>query len=359
MPDVDKVLKIGFSSFLIDNTWTIVKTRPFEWSDRAEWPVLSGCNVKTTRLSHKATQCSRTPLNMPKRKRGQEKPRQAEARESEVVDHSVLGGLKGGYRVTGDDDSITEDGAVQPFKIPFKERAIVCERRGDKDEPDLIFTHGAGGGLANPATKEFAEGFAEVSSIVCFQGTMNLQSRIQTFHAVIEHKKVDCALGGRSMGARAAVVAAQQSDGAAVNALVLVSFPMVGGKKRESREQILLDLPDNVDVLFVVGSKDSMCDMDHLNRVIGKMKARSWVVEVQRADHGMSLRPNDGVQPIRMKTGSIAAQWLAERDASKRYCLLSWDEASKAVVSDGWQHRSMATKKDSSSDHRPAKQRKK
>lgn len=164
---------------------------------------------------------------------------------------------------------------------------------------------------------------------------MNLQSRVSTFQAVVEHEDTQPALGGRSMGARAAVLTAQQPQ-YGVKALVLASYPMVGAQKGDSREQILLDLPERIDVLFIVGSNDSMCDIKHLRTVMQKMKARSWVVEVKGADHGMSLKQKAGVQPIRKETGTIAAHWLLERDESKRHSSLSWSGADSKVVSTGW-----------------------
>ena len=239
----------------------------------------------------------------------------------------------------------TADEGFKPFTVTSKGKETHCERRG-ADIPSIIFTHGAGGGLSNAATKDFADGFAEVSSVVSFQGNMNLQARVNSFQAVIEHEDTKPALGGRSMGARAAVLAASQPD-SGIEAVVLANFPMVGAQKGDSREQILLDLPENVDVLFIAGSNDSMCDMEHLQRVIKKMKARSWVAEVQGADHGMSIKPKAGVQPIRKFQGTLAAKWLRERDEAKRYCLLSWSDGK--VGSTGWQDDPKAGKAGSAS----------
>jgi pimeloyl-ACP methyl ester carboxylesterase len=235
------------------------------------------------------------------------------------------------------DDSPTQategQSKFESFKVASNGNDIACERRGRDSKPSLIFTHGAGGGLSG-ATQDFADGFAEVLSIVSFQGNMNLKSRWKSFQAVVEHEGCRPALGGRSMGARAAVLAASQPD-TSIEAVVLASYPMVGAQKGDSREQILLDLPENVDVLFISGSKDSMCDMDHLQKVAKKMKAQSWIAEVQGADHGMSLKPKAGVQPIRTYQGTLAANWLLERDQSKRYCVLSWSDGK--VESSGWQ----------------------
>ncbi|TKA63008.1 hypothetical protein B0A55_10427 [Friedmanniomyces simplex] len=217
---------------------------------------------------------------------------------------------------------------VEHFTIPYNDKTIPSEIRGEGEVPALIWTHGAGGGLAAPAASEFANGFAESSAILSFQGSMNLPSRTKMFHAVMEHEKFDTALGGRSMGARAAVMAATQQD-RQTKALVLVSFPLVGGKKNDSREQILLNLPESVDVLFISGDHDSMCNLEQLMEVIQRMKAKCWLVTVKGADHGMSWKPNGSVAAMRRKTGAVAAEWLKSREDGNRYCSLSWDKDGK------------------------------
>ena len=266
---------------------------------------------------------------MPKRKR-HDKPKEVEEETSFAKPKT-----KRNDAAKQADDSPTQatesDGKFESFKITSNGKDIACERRGT-DKPSLIFTHGAGGGLSG-ATQDFADGFAEVSSVVSFQGNMNLKARTTSFQAIIEHEACCPALGGRSMGARAAVLAASQPD-SGVEAVILASYPMVGAQKGDSREQILLDLPESVDVLFISGSNDSMCDIEHLKRVAKKMKARSWIVEVQGADHGMSLKPKGAVQPIRKFQGTLAANWLLDKDQSKRYCVLSWSGGE--VVSSGW-----------------------
>ena len=37
---------------------------------------------------------------------------------------------------------------VERFEIPYNDKIVPCERRGKDGKPSLIFTHGAGGGLA-------------------------------------------------------------------------------------------------------------------------------------------------------------------------------------------------------------------
>lgn len=156
----------------------------------------------------------------------------------------------------------------QDFTVSFDDKNVVCERRG-RGPNKLIFTHGAGGGIESPATVEFAMGFAKHSALVCFQGTMNLQSRVKSFNAVIDDVKSQ-ALGGRSMGARAAVMARGNQP------LILVSYPLVA---KTMRDQILLDL-DEGDVLFIIGSDDKMCPISELDSVRKKMKADTWLLVV-------------------------------------------------------------------------------
>jgi len=112
------------------------------------------------------------------------------------------------------------------------------------------------------------------------------------------------------MGARAAVMAATESAVDEVE-LVLVSYPLKGPK--DVRSQILLDLQGMVRVLFVVGGRDEMCPLEMLEEVRGRMRARSWVVVVRGADHGMRTRPARVERECGEQAGRLAAEWLAGR----------------------------------------------
>ncbi|RMZ87714.1 hypothetical protein DV736_g5058, partial [Chaetothyriales sp. CBS 134916] len=246
----------------------------------------------------------------------------------------------------GDEKALGNDedagsGDTPTIEIPFAGKTITAqpfsphkEAKGDA-LPVLIFTHGAGGGIANPAISCFAKGFASQADVILFQGTMNLQSRVKAFHTVIEHfHSEDAALGGRSMGARAAVHAAKDHE---TNALVLASYPLVG-QNGEMRDQILFEISENVDVLFISGDQDHMCKIDQLKEVRTKMRAKSWLVIVEGADHSMSLKSKAGIDILRQYVGTLAAEWLAARDTSKTERSLSWDSADKKVKDSGWKN---------------------
>ncbi|KIW09005.1 uncharacterized protein PV09_00902 [Verruconis gallopava] len=283
---------------------------------------------------------------MMKRKRGQAQPPKQTGDEAK----NVVGGLKdqtGNLRST-DEDSTNR--GVHQLKIPFNEKDIICERHSGTNSTDgrvsLIFTHGAGGGIENPATKDFVSGFASVAAddVVCFQGSMNLSHRTKLFHAVMNDQGRAVGFGGRSMGSRAAVIAATECEvDQRPEVLVLVSYPLsagMGSKKKkvegDPRKQILVDLPSNVDVLFIIGSEDDMCDLKQLNRVRQEMKAASWLMEVKGADHGMSLKVRAGIQPLRFRTGALAAEWMRGRDEINQYCAVEWNKDDAEIVVSGW-----------------------
>lgn len=198
-----------------------------------------------------------------------------------------------------------------------------------KSNPALIFTHGAGGDLNVEAVRYFRLGFATQLPIVCFQGNMNLQSRVKMFNAVVEAQANPSNLGGRSMGARAATMAITEST----DHLVLVSYPLHTAK--DLRDSILLALPPSIKVIFVIGDRDSMCDLHRLEQVREKMKCKTWRVVVQGADHGMHIKPRAGSADVVQKSGEVVATWIMQSSEDKREGLISWDKQKGAAWS-GW-----------------------
>lgn len=176
------------------------------------------------------------------------------------------------------------------------------------------------------------------------------------------------------MGARAAVLAASDHS---TKHLVLVSYPLVG-QNGQVRDEILLNIHPTIKVLFISGSNDNMCAIDQLDEVRAKMKAKSWLAVVQGADHGMSLKPKNAVDRIRVYTGELAARWVENGDTQRTECVIRWDVDESEVVDEGWQKSSKTssvpaeatakvkedTREDqdddrSSRDQRPSKRRKK
>jgi predicted alpha/beta-hydrolase family hydrolase len=239
-------------------------------------------------------------------------------------------------------DSSSPSTSITNFTIDSElvKKPIVChhynsttQEKPPEDPATFIFTHGAGGTLSAPAVVNFCTGFSSTSPtrLLAFQGSSNLSARVKAFQACHEHLRREAkgvVFGGRSMGARAAVMAAtellaERSYESTVR-VVLVSYPLQGPK--DVRDQILLDLPGGVEVLFIVGDRDAMCPLALLEEVRGKMRAKSRLVVVRGADHGMNVRPASRTKELGEETGRMAARWLSRNIESERETLYVGEE---------------------------------
>ncbi|KAM0721818.1 hypothetical protein Q7P37_002743 [Cladosporium fusiforme] len=214
------------------------------------------------------------------------------------------------------------------FEVDFNGKKIPAERKSCKSgcKPLMLWTHGAGGGLQDDATQGFANGFAEVAPIVLHEAQSNLENRVACYRAMTEHEGYATYIGGRSMGSRTAATLATSHP--ETKAVVLVSYPLLNNG--ETRSQIMLDLPERLDVLFMLGSKDPMNPCKQFEEVRAKMKARSWVCIVQGAAHLMEMVHDHATKDMRRQTGRIAADWLQNRDPNKRFMTLKMQDG-KAV----------------------------
>src|ERR1700733_7583768 len=142
------------------------------------------------------------------------------------------------------------------------------------------------------------------------------------------------------MGARAAVIAATGQFTAVgvtgVSSLILASYPLVS-EKGDVRDRILLELPAEISVLFISGDRDSMCDLRKLNEVRGKMKAKSWMVVVRGADHGMNVAGGKKATGAGGGgAGEVAARWLIGEKGEAEECEIWWDGKNREVRRGEW-----------------------
>lgn len=246
-------------------------------------------------------------------------------------------------------ETIAEGNPERILEIPFQSKApIACMVKAKNDDslstdPSLIFTHGSGGTIRSPAMADFSDGFAKISPVLCFQGNMNLDSRTKMFTTVCEAQNVSQCLGGRSMGARAAVMASNHFE---TTHLVLVSYPLHAGQK--VRDKILLDLPSTIKVIFVIGEDDSMCDLQRLENVREQMVCSTWLLTVRKADHGMNVKPKAGTRNVGLLTGKVVAEWIESPAESHRNAHMWWDSEKEEAQWSGWQAKGL---KSESVDH--------
>ncbi|KAK4621622.1 hypothetical protein CLAFUW4_06930 [Fulvia fulva] len=191
---------------------------------------------------------------------------------------------------------------------------------------------------------DFADGFSKYLQIVSSQGSAtSMPSRLQSFDAVINHEQDVSATGGRSQGARAAALAALHAlsankDVSWAKQLVLERFPLFGEYDGVSRAPIILELPADVEVLFVSGDQDSMCDLDQLNQVRREVRAHSWLLEVPGACHSMEFDRANAVvaKAMRAESGRLASQWLAERHNARTTRRVYWNWGLMQIEDSGW-----------------------
>ncbi len=109
--------------------------------------------------------------------------------------------------------------------------------------------------------------------------------RFLTTHPKFGTKKIVAA--GKSMGGRVASQIAADGDLPA-NCLVFLGYPLhPPGKKDKLRDAHLYEL--RVPLLFFAGTRDSLCDLQLLRQVLGRLKS-DWDLEViEGGDHSFRL----------------------------------------------------------------------
>jgi len=152
---------------------------------------------------------------------------------------------------------------------------VTKEEHNERPKPNVLFTHGEGSQLDNPALDAFAEGLAGTHTVLCFEDQGTVQRRAATFNLLLEAFPSITAIGGRSKGIVAAVTASLNSN---MKKLILFSLPLSYKGSREPGQELqrdLLRLQQDVEVLFIGGNRDELCLFEDLAEIRKRMKARS------------------------------------------------------------------------------------
>ncbi|KAH8654632.1 hypothetical protein BGZ60DRAFT_418923 [Tricladium varicosporioides] len=211
----------------------------------------------------------------------------------------------------------------------------------ERPKPDVLLTHGAGSQLDNPALDAFAEGVARTHTVLCFEDQGSVQRRAATFKLLLDAFPSVTALGGRSKGSVAAVEASRSSS---VKKLILFSLPLSyqrssdPGRDLFQLPQDLLQLQPDVDVLFISGERDALCLAKDLAEIRKGMKARSWWIQIEGADHGIKFEM-ERRRSVCEFVGKITGKWLGgdvsafSKDEKSADMLVGWDESRKEFLS--------------------------
>ena len=168
----------------------------------------------------------------------------------------------------------------------------------------VIVSHGAGNDMHTPLLVHFSTG-------LCRAGFLSLrfnfpykekgrtapdpqEKLVRTWHAAVEFVKGHPQYGtprvvaaGKSMGGR--IASQMTADGLLpAGALVFLGYPLhPPGKKEQLRDAHLYRI--TVPMLFFAGTRDSLCDIDLLRRVLNRVKT-PWELEtIEGGDHSFVL----------------------------------------------------------------------
>lgn len=185
-------------------------------------------------------------------------------------------------------------------KPPPKQDSIII---ATKKKPLVVFAHGAGA----PSTsdwmsrwKEMLGQVLEAVEVITFdypyisvgkRRAPPKAEKLVEYHCGIVKDAVDKYPGhpliliGKSMGSRVSCMVAGE-EGINASGIICLGYPLKG-MNGSIRDEILLQL--TVPVMFVQGSKDSLCPLDKLSAVRKKMSSINDLHEVDGGDHSFKI----------------------------------------------------------------------
>ncbi len=163
-------------------------------------------------------------------------------------------------------------------------------------KPIFLFAPGAGASSSHPWMRRWAERLATIGNVRTFDYDYMREGRrrpdpppllIAAHRQALRDARKDQAevviLIGKSMGGRIGCHVALEES---VAGLVCFGYPLCGGgDPKRIRDTVLRDL--RTPVLFVQGTRDSLCPLDLLENVRSEMKAPNYLHGVEGGDHSL------------------------------------------------------------------------
>ena len=188
------------------------------------------------------------------------------------------------------------------------------------NRPVFVFAHGAGAPSSHPWMQRWAGLLGGIGEVQTFDYPYMIERRgrpdplprlIAAYRAALERARAShdgpAVLIGKSMGSRVGCHLTLEEE---VTAVVCLGYPLCGaGDPAKLRDQVLLEL--RTPILFVQGTRDSLCPLDLLENVRRQMKAVNELHVVEGGDHSLvvtrtQLKATGGTQE-EVDRGVIAA----------------------------------------------------
>jgi predicted alpha/beta-hydrolase family hydrolase len=166
-------------------------------------------------------------------------------------------------------------------------------------KPLILFAPGAGAPSSHPWMQNWKERLSEIGHVETFDYDYMREGRkrpdplpkLIAVHrealvkARKKHRSARTFLIGKSMGGR---VGCHVSLEEKVDGLICLGYPLCAmGNRSKLREEVLRTL--TTPVLFVQGTRDSLCPLDLLERVRAEMKAPNFLHTVEGGDHSLRV----------------------------------------------------------------------
>ena len=163
--------------------------------------------------------------------------------------------------------------------------------------PSFLFAHGAGAPSSSAWMVAWRKRMATLGDVTAFdypymragrKAPDRLPVLIDAHRAVLAkvraRAKGPLFLVGKSMGGRVGCHVALEEPVAGV---ICLGYPLQSGATGALRDEVLLAL--RVPILFVQGSRDSLCPLDKLAEVRARMTAPSTLLVVEGGNHSLEV----------------------------------------------------------------------
>jgi predicted alpha/beta-hydrolase family hydrolase len=191
--------------------------------------------------------------------------------------------------------------------------------------PAIILAHGAGSDMASPFMSTIHTGLAREGWVAVKFNFPYTEARRRApdprpvlercYRAVVDAVAADrtlappwIAIGGKSLGGRIASYVA--AAGAAVRGLVFLGYPLhPAGRPEALRADHLPGI--TVPMLFVEGTRDTLCDLDRLRPVLARLPHAS-LHTIEGGDHSFRVprRTGRADEEVWAEIVQVVARWL-------------------------------------------------
>ncbi len=174
--------------------------------------------------------------------------------------------------------------------------------------PLIVFAPGAGAPSSSPWMKEWARRLEALGDVVPFdypyqqagRGRPDPQPKLIAAHreAIARARgngkdERPVVLAGKSMGSRMGCHVSLEEP---VSALVCFGYPLQAAGSGKLRDAVLLEL--ETPVLFLQGTRDTLCPLELLAPVRERMKAKNELYVVEGGDHSLRVLKKTPQGPV-------------------------------------------------------------